>query len=513
MEENTNNQPQQPPIAPGVEAKASPKVSDELSSVASNPKQNMLIIAAGIIAALVMVYNIFTGDDKGTKNTIDKVEKPKIVTKPTQQIDSSMIGVMPALPKAPELKDPSAPPPPQVLPTPPALPKKAEPEKSAPPKVIAQPVAPPITKKQPDSPLPPKIKDPAFDGSENKKLTSSFIPKAGVSTQDRQKKIARQKSTIMLLSGVETKTQEQLDQDKAFKKRNDLEYVLAKGKIIDAVIETAINTDFPGEIRAVIARDVFSESGKVILVPKGSRVFGNFASGVDALYGRISIKWERIDLPTGYTLSFDATGIDNLGRKGAQGRLDTKVKEKLSNAILSTALNVAFATAVDKLVPPEQSESQTASTQGQATGIQTAVQAVYNDQTLSPAIKIAQMCTAARGAVDSSSSSYTQVNTACQTALTSPQGQNQATADSLYNSLMQVANTSLAASSTNSTPTKAQDATKKGMEDFTKSVTDIMKQTEQKPTITIDQGTVIKIYVNKDYTFPRSAITKSRLLQ
>ncbi len=317
----------------------------------------------------------------------------------------------------------------------------------------------------------------------------------------------------MLLAGVETKTQEQLDQDKAFKKRNDLEYVLAKGKIIDAVIETAINTDFPGEIRAVIARDVFSESGKVILIPKGSRVFGNFASGVDSLYGRINIKWERIDLPTGYTLTFDATGIDNLGRKGAQGRLDNKVKEKLGSAIISTALNVAFATAVDKMVPPEQTASQTAATQGQATGIQTAVQAVYNDQTLTPPNKIAQMCTAARGAVDSSSSNFTLVNTACQTALTSPQGQNQATADSLYNSLMQVANTSLASSATNSTPTKAEDATKKGMEDFTKSVTDIMKQTEQKPTITIDQGVVIKIYVNKDYTFPRSAITKSRLLQ
>ncbi len=188
MEENTNNQPQ-PPIAPTPEARVAPKVSDELSSVASNPKQNMLIIAAGVIAALIMVYNIFTGDDEGkNKKNIDKVEKPKIITKPTQQIDSSVIGVIPALPKAPELKDPSAPPPPQVLPTPPALPKKAEPEKSAPPKVIAQPVAPPITKKQPDSPLPPKIKEPGLDTDQNKKLTLSFIPKSAASTQDKQKK-------------------------------------------------------------------------------------------------------------------------------------------------------------------------------------------------------------------------------------------------------------------------------------------------------------------------------------
>ncbi len=519
MEEDKNNQPQQaqqPTIAPTAEDKVAPKISDELSSVASNPKQNMLIIAAAVIAGLVMVYNIFTGDSEDTKKkTIDKVEKPKVVTKPTQQIDSSEIGVMPALPKAPALKDPATPPPPppQALPTPPAIPKKIQPEKAAPPKIIAQAVAPAITKQQPDSPLPPKIKEPEFANEKNKKLTAGFIPKADMSVQDKQKKAARQKSAIMLVAGIESKTQEQIDQDQAFKKRGDLEYVLSKGKVIDAVIETAINTDFAGEIRAVIARDVFSESGKVILVPKGSRVFGNFSSGIDTVYGRINIKWDRIDLPTGFTLSLDATGIDNLGRKGSQGRLDKKVKEKLGGAILSTALNVGFATALDKLVPPEQTSAQAADIQGQATGIQSSVQAVYNNQTLSPPLKITQMCAAARGAVDSTSSNYAQVNTACQTALTSPQGQTQATADALYNSLMQVANTSLTSSATNSTPTKAQEATKQGYEDFTKTVTDIMKQDPQKPTVTIDQGTVIKIYVNKDYTFPKAAVTKSRLLQ
>ena len=40
--------------------------------------------------------------------------------------------------------------------------------------------------------------------------------------------------------------------------------VLGRGKILDAIIETAINTDFGGEIRAIISRDIYSEWGKNI---------------------------------------------------------------------------------------------------------------------------------------------------------------------------------------------------------------------------------------------------------
>lgn len=39
--------------------------------------------------------------------------------------------------------------------------------------------------------------------------------------------------------------------------------VLGCGKMLDTVIETAINTDFGGEIRAIITRDIYSEWGKI----------------------------------------------------------------------------------------------------------------------------------------------------------------------------------------------------------------------------------------------------------
>ncbi|MCZ6926005.1 MAG: hypothetical protein O7D30_12540 [Rickettsia endosymbiont of Ixodes persulcatus] len=90
-----------------------------------------------------------------------------------------------------------------------------------------------------------------------------------------------------------------------------------------------------GEIRAIISRDVFSEKDKVILIPKGSKIFGKYATSTSSeSYGRVSIIWDRIDLTSGYTIAFDSPAVDNLGRPGIQGRVDNKYKEQFANAVL-----------------------------------------------------------------------------------------------------------------------------------------------------------------------------------
>ena len=188
--EEQNNQPKPVEGSP-VEGGASPKVKDELSNVASNPKQSMLIIIAGVVVALYMVYSIFMGGSPDDTKKIENVTKPKIVTQPTQQLDGADMGVMPALPKAPQLKDPVAAPIPQE--------KKAESTKSSiptPPKLVGKTIAPPINK-QPDSPMPPKKPDvePDADSKHSHKLDNSFVPKSLMSDQDLQKKKARQKCT------------------------------------------------------------------------------------------------------------------------------------------------------------------------------------------------------------------------------------------------------------------------------------------------------------------------------
>ncbi len=64
------------------------------------------------------------------------------------------------------------------------------------------------------------------------------------------------------------------------------------------------------------------------------------------------------------------------------------------------------------------------------------------------------------------------------------------------------------ASATAITPTNAQASAQQSFKDVTKTIQDAFAQDQFKTTITLDQGSVVRIYVNKDYKFPKDAILK-----
>lgn len=113
-----------------------------------------------------------------------------------------------------------------------------------------------------------------------------------------------------------------------------LDTIIAQGKIAHAILETAINTDLPGVLRAVITRDVYGESGRNILIPKGSRVIGSYQGDIQTGQYRVAIMWNRLIRPDGVDISLDSPGVDALGRSGAGGFLDDKFLTKLTNALL-----------------------------------------------------------------------------------------------------------------------------------------------------------------------------------
>jgi len=130
---------------------------------------------------------------------------------------------------------------------------------------------------------------------------------------------------------------------------NNLGLTIAQGKIIDAVLETAINTDLPGTLRAIVSRDVYAESGRDVMIPKGTRLIGTYNTGVARGQARVMIVWTRLIRPDGIDLQIGSPGIDPLGRAGIQGIADNKYSEIFSAAILTSVLDVGIAVAVDAL--------------------------------------------------------------------------------------------------------------------------------------------------------------------
>lgn len=116
----------------------------------------------------------------------------------------------------------------------------------------------------------------------------------------------------------------------------DQSYKLLQGKIIPAVLETAINSDLPGMLRASVSESVYSEDGNVLLVPKGSRLIGEYRSGIKRGQSRVFVIWSRMVRPDGIDIKMDSPGTDTLGRAGLTGFVDTHFLERFgSSALLS----------------------------------------------------------------------------------------------------------------------------------------------------------------------------------
>ncbi|WP_425046783.1 TrbI/VirB10 family protein [Primorskyibacter sp. S87] len=122
---------------------------------------------------------------------------------------------------------------------------------------------------------------------------------------------------------------------------------LTQGSVIQAALQTAINSDLPGNVVAVVAEPVYAFSGDAILIPRGSRLFGQYRSGVEVNQKRILVLWTRILTPDGTSMQIASVGGDQLGRSGLTGLVDTKFDERFGGAALISIIGAAPAVAAN----------------------------------------------------------------------------------------------------------------------------------------------------------------------
>jgi len=113
---------------------------------------------------------------------------------------------------------------------------------------------------------------------------------------------------------------------------------VAQGTLIPAVLETAINTDVPGYVRAVVSKDVRSFDGKRVLVPRGSRLVGQYQSGVQAGQKRAYVVWTRLLQPDGVSVDLASPGTGFDGTTGLAGDVDNKFFQRFGSAILLSVI-------------------------------------------------------------------------------------------------------------------------------------------------------------------------------
>jgi len=121
----------------------------------------------------------------------------------------------------------------------------------------------------------------------------------------------------------------------------DLGRTVPQGFVIPAVLETALDSDLPGSVRAVVSRDIRGFDGAQVLVPRGSHLIGQYRSAAAVGQTRAFVVWSRIITPTGVTIDVGSPATDRLGRGGLEGKADSHFFQRFGAAILLSVVSGA----------------------------------------------------------------------------------------------------------------------------------------------------------------------------
>lgn len=113
-----------------------------------------------------------------------------------------------------------------------------------------------------------------------------------------------------------------------------------KGTIVAAVLETALDSSRPGAVRAIVSRDVRSFDGSRVLIPRGSRLYGEYNADVSSGQKRALIRWQRLTRPDAVIVDLDSPAADPLGRAGVEGRVNSHFFARFGSAILQSVLDI-----------------------------------------------------------------------------------------------------------------------------------------------------------------------------
>lgn len=118
-----------------------------------------------------------------------------------------------------------------------------------------------------------------------------------------------------------------------------------QGTVIAAVLETALDSTRAGGVRAIVSRDVRSFDGSRILIPRGSRLYGEYASDTSAGQNRALVQWHRLTRPDAVIIALDSPAADPLGRAGIRGKVNSHFLERFGGAILQSVLDIGVGVA------------------------------------------------------------------------------------------------------------------------------------------------------------------------
>lgn len=118
--------------------------------------------------------------------------------------------------------------------------------------------------------------------------------------------------------------------------------MLSAGTVISASLITGLNSDLPGNVLAQVTAPVYdSATGRIVLIPQGTRILGSYDSVVAFGQRRALVVWQRLILPDGSSIRIDNWPASDIeGYAGLSDRIDRHTWQLLKGVALATLLGV-----------------------------------------------------------------------------------------------------------------------------------------------------------------------------
>jgi type IV secretion system protein VirB10 len=115
-------------------------------------------------------------------------------------------------------------------------------------------------------------------------------------------------------------------------------YEVKAGWEIPAVMEQALNSDLPGELKALVTSNVYDTgTGQHLLIPQGSRLVGLYSSQIGYGQEGVQVVWHRVIFPDASSLDLGGmAGQDARGQAGFRSQVDRHYKRLIGFAVLTS---------------------------------------------------------------------------------------------------------------------------------------------------------------------------------
>ncbi len=122
-------------------------------------------------------------------------------------------------------------------------------------------------------------------------------------------------------------------------------YEIKAGWEIPAILEQNLNSDLPGELKALVTSNVYdTATGMYLLIPQGARLIGRYDSRISYGQNGVQVIWNRIVFPDASTIDLNGmVGLDSHGNAGLRDQVDRHYRRLIGFSVLTSLFTAAFA--------------------------------------------------------------------------------------------------------------------------------------------------------------------------